>query len=923
MIIKRIRKLKIHRALCFVLSVVIFCSFVPLVFADSSAPPSIEESMPESEGSGETENSVSSASETPDGETESSPDLSEDSSSSQAEESSEEESEKVPVPLASLNLDITSDSEYNALNSVLAAASSGDVFEITLQTSVTAADAITIPAGVTVYMRGNNAGYVIASSASARHFIVNGTLKLSQGVVLDGGDAAGGLRINSGGAAEIYDATIRRCAAPSGGGVEVTAGGMLSFESEAALITGCFATATLGTGGGVYYASEKSLSMQKGTISNCYAFYGGGVYVVHDNAVFTLGGTSLITGCTTSAYNPYHGSASGESTTYPHGAGVALNRGTLNITSGRIENCLSYGHGGGIYSTSNGTIHINAPSSAAAISRCATYFVGNGSVVPTSAAGHGGGIYSLGTITFQAGIISNCTTTTNGGAMYITGSASALTMSGGTIQNCGLQTWMIEGVSTEIKAMNGGAVCKINGRMDMTGSTIIGCTARDAGGAVYISAAVMTMMGGSVISDSMCTGKSYYAGWGGGIYITGATASASLDGAVISNCTASDPSGNGNDGTYGSGGGIYVNSGSASLTNTTISGCTAKIHGGGIFTKDYTKLNIGANVSFSGNKSLKFYRLPGDNVETDYPNIRADTVSLDVDTYLYGRKHPLNNYDINYLSSWLVYEGNGGTDAGLAPNDIKKRAVVQEIGYLSAAADQSHTVLDNGGANTLFSFQKADRRFGIWSDDTAFSSGSAVYTAGDTFTFTRVQILNPGTLPEKKLYALWQVPVRITKEVLGSFGDQTKDFEINVQIFESDTAPSAYADRTVFLRHNASYPGASEEENGVWWVYDNLYILIDEESYEHYTAAYEISDGVDQNHEDIFVAIDASTRYALADYAVNGNGEVLLKVINTHQTIVPSGISLDSPMVFLLIGGTGLLGFMSLTIFFKRRQYGR
>lgn len=921
MIIRRMKKIKIHKALCFVLSVVIILSFAPLVFADSSDLSSMEESVPESESSGVSEGSESSVPEVPDSGTGPSPDLTEESPSVEDEPS--EEPEKLPMPLASFNLNITSDTEYDALNSVLAAASSGDVFEVTLQTSVTAGDAITIPGGVTVHIRGDHAAHVITSSASARHFIVSGTLKLSAGVILDGGAAAGGLRINSGGAAEIYDATIRRCAAPSGGGAEVTAGGRLSFESEAALITGCFTTATLGMGGGVYYASEKSFSMQKGTISNCTAFYGGGVYVVHDDAVLTLGGTSLITGCTTNAYNPYHGSASGESTTYPHGAGVAVNRGTLNITGGRITNCLSYGHGGGVYSTANGAVHINAPSSAEVISRCATYFVGNGSIVPTSAAGHGGAVYSLGSVTFQSGIIADCTAMTNGGAIYVTGGASFLTLSGGTIRNCGLQVWMLEGVSTEIKAMNGGAVYKINGRLDITGSTITGCTARDAGGAVFVSAAVMTMTGGSVINDSMCTGKSYYAGWGGGIYITGASASVSLDDAVISNCTASDPSGNGNDGSYGSGGGIYVNSGSISLANTTISGCTAKIHGGGIFTKDYTKLNIGANVSFSGNKSLKFYRLPGDNVETDYPNIRADAVSLDADTYLYGRKHPLNNYDINYLSSWLVYDGNGGTDAGLAPNDTTKRVVVQEIGQVSAAADQSHTILDNGGANTLFSFQKAARRFGIWAEDTAFSTGLPLYSAGDTFIFTRTQVLSPGALPEKKLYALWQLPVRITKEVLGSFGDQTKEFEINVQLFESETAASAYADRTLFLRHNASYPGSSEEENGVWWIYDNLYIMIEEENYEHYTAAYEISDGVDQNQEDIFVAIDVSARYALADYAVNGNGEVLLKVINTHQTIVPSGISIDSPMIFLLIGGTGLLSFMSLTIFFKRRQYGR
>lgn len=318
--------------------------------------------------------------------------------------------------------------------------SSDTLHNISLSNSIHVTDEVTFKAGRRVQIIGN--GHTI-------NFSVNGTLKVSgaelalSNVCLDG------------------QSQTRR--AP---GVTVESGGTLKME-ENSCIQNFTNSASNGSGGGVYVGRGSTMTMNGGTIKDCSASDGGGIYAA--GAVVLNGGT--ISGC----------KAVGS---YRSGGGIYIDSsGSLTMGGGSIESCTASNWGGGVFA--HGTFELTG-----------------GSITHCSALSGGGVNISDATTTLNGGTISNCKAT-RGGGVYIAGSdGSILEMKNGSITDC-------EATGDTSRLMGGGVY--INNRMTMTGGRITGCTADDGGGIYNYHTLALT--GGTVCNNTAKTqGADIYLG---------------------------------------------------------------------------------------------------------------------------------------------------------------------------------------------------------------------------------------------------------------------------------------------------------------------------------------------------------------------------------------------------------------------------
>ena len=318
--------------------------------------------------------------------------------------------------------------------------SSDTLHNISLSNSIHVTDEVTFKAGRRVQIIGN---------AHTINFSVNGTLKVSgaelalSNVCLDG------------------QSQTRR--AP---GVTVESGGTLKME-ENSCIQNFTNSASNGSGGGVYAGSGSTMTMNGGTIKDCSASDGGGIYAA--GAVVLNGGT--ISGC----------KAVGS---YRSGGGIYIDSsGSLTMGGGSIESCTASNWGGGVFA--HGTFELTG-----------------GSITHCSALSGGGVNISDATTTLNGGTISNCKAT-RGGGVYIAGSdGSILEMTNGSITDC-------EATGDTSRLMGGGVY--INNRMTMTGGSITGCTA-DGGGGIY-NYDTLTLTSGTVCNNTAKTqGADIYLG---------------------------------------------------------------------------------------------------------------------------------------------------------------------------------------------------------------------------------------------------------------------------------------------------------------------------------------------------------------------------------------------------------------------------
>ena len=393
--------------------------------------------------------------------------------------------------------------EVDAINNDTSSDTLHDIF---LSNSIHVTDEVTFKAGHTVKIIGN---------AHTINFSDNGTLKVSgaelalSNVCLDG------------------QSQTRH--AP---GVTVESGGTLKMEANSC-IQNFTNSAGSGSGGGVYVGSGSTMTMNGGTIKDCSASDGGGIYAA--GAVVLNGGT--ISGC----------KAVGS---YRSGGGIYIDSsGSLTMGGGSIESCTASNWGGGVFA--NGTFEMTG-----------------GSITHCSARSGGGVNISNATTTLNGGTISGCKAT-RGGGVYITSDSGILEMKNGSITGCE--------VTGDARGLAGGGVYINNcGSMNMTGGSITGCGGTGGtsgsdidikGGGVYVYSGSMKMTDGSI---TKCSASS-----GGGIYINSDSAftdggSMNMTGGSITDCSA------------GNGGGIY-NDQILTFTSGAVCNNTAATQGADIY----------------------------------------------------------------------------------------------------------------------------------------------------------------------------------------------------------------------------------------------------------------------------------------------------------------------------------------------------
>ncbi|MBC6718954.1 right-handed parallel beta-helix repeat-containing protein [Treponema sp. Marseille-Q4130] len=393
-----------------------------------------------------------------------------------------------------------------------------------------------------------------------------GELTLDGGTI--GGSAAdgnkamqgGGICIQKNGRFTLKTATISENKADYGGAVVVRQTGSVSMES------GFLTTNTVDyLGGGVHVDNSASFTMTGGKIKTNNANGGGGGVYVH-SGTFTLSGSASIESNTAAGKN---------------GGGIYVDStGKLEIKGGSIKSNKATktsggtGMGGGVYVYGDYTHKGKLDMSGGSIE-------GNGAGENSgSYEGSGGGVYiNGGTFTTTGGEIKT-NNAKNGGGVYAEGGAG-ITLTNTKINSC-------------VAALNGGAIFVSGSTVNITNCTLTGNTATDssgAGGAIFAqkdgsTPSTVTISGGTIGGTGTDANKVTGSwGFGGGIYINddcSLTLNEYTDGGgkhgvrIIGNEAAR-------------GGGVRANNSTVTMTGCTVSGNTATDStnlggGGGVYT---------------------------------------------------------------------------------------------------------------------------------------------------------------------------------------------------------------------------------------------------------------------------------------------------------------------------------------------------
>ena len=173
------------------------------------------------------------------------------------------------APVATIILQEGSTS--NDLQSAIDSAVSGDT--IIISSDVIFSSIVTIPSGkiITIQSTSENNWTLLQSNNSIRHFIVNGTLNLTN-ITLDGNNTGGGIRVNNGGTLKMYSNTsIQNSYNTNDGGGIIVYGIYNMYDG---LIIGNLATKY----GGVFINPDGTFEMHNDTINTNSSPYGSGVY---------------------------------------------------------------------------------------------------------------------------------------------------------------------------------------------------------------------------------------------------------------------------------------------------------------------------------------------------------------------------------------------------------------------------------------------------------------------------------------------------------------------------------------------------------------------------------------------------------------------------------------------------------------------
>lgn len=338
--------------------------------------------------------------------------------------------------------------------------------------------------------------------------------------------------------------------------------------------------------GGVFYGTwnvTTGLTLNNCTFKNCSANYG---------AVVLSYSTVNAAGCTFDGCVATGGSG---------GAFYVANPGSLTLTDSTFYGCTAVGSGGAVYGEASTSVSVDGCTFGKEGSGCSATGDGGAIYMPsnstslevsnsafsycTSSGGKGGAITSGAPIDTIKGTakrpltIENCSSSGNGGGVYLGTSAASATIADVIISSC---TSGISGGGLFVDGTTGTV-----DRLEMTDVTITGNTAAKYGGGAYTCGATLT--------NCAITGNEAKTARGGGLETYGQPT-------VIDGCTISD-----NICAAGGGGIDTNNTAPLTITNTTISGNTATsstADGGGILLMgNYGTpyLHLGDGVTITGN----------------------------------------------------------------------------------------------------------------------------------------------------------------------------------------------------------------------------------------------------------------------------------------------------------------------------------
>ena len=446
----------------------------------------------------------------------------------------------------------------------------------------------------------------------------SGELKIVGGTITEckaDGDfrSRGGGIFNYNGKLEIAGGTISKCSADgwySGDTQYAGGGGIFNFYGNLVMscgtITECTASGGIhSTGGGIKsYSSSAVVEMNGGTISNCSANKGGGIYACESHVIIkggTISNCSAKNGGGGGIYITAYAAAdigggiiSGNSAS-ENGGGIN-NFGVLNITNCEIENNTASKNGGGLYtelssSTNKGIVTMSG-----------------GTISGNKASKEGGGIYidNGGNLTMTGGTVESNTASQydGGGIMFYNNSTGTISNAlikgnkasnfGGGIQVENSSNVTIENTEiTENTTYGGGGVsAQNNSTVTITGGKIFKNNSKQGCG-LRIDVAVAHLNGGAEISENGSADGMYndLEIYGAGIWTSESTINFN-DASVINN------HGYKGGGVYTYDDVVYLN-----LSNGNITGNTAIAEAGGICCKT-NEITIKGGIQITGNKLI-------------------------------------------------------------------------------------------------------------------------------------------------------------------------------------------------------------------------------------------------------------------------------------------------------------------------------
>ena len=441
-----------------------------------------------------------------------------------------------------------------------------------------------------IYVNGGN--FTLTQNAEAGQISTNTATKDGGGVYINGGQFvqnAGAISNNTSGG--------------DGGGVCIVNGGTFTMSGGSITLNGKEGTTIHTQNGGGVYLNGGNFVLENGTISNNgAAVNGGGVFLTGDDCTYELKKGNIT------------GNSAG------HGGGVYLENGlfklgtSANPTDGNISNNTA-GSGGGVYigSSNASTVADETPDEPTE-----GFIMYGGTITGNSTTDDGGGIYlNGGSFLMNNGEISNNSSSTDGGGVcianngnftmnngYITGngkiSGKLTTNGGGVYLDGGTLTVNAGNISENAATASGGGVYISNGNVGMTTGKILSNECGEFGGGVYVynppgsTSKTVSVTGGSLLNNT--------ANYGGGICVNGLI-ELTIGNVEIAENTATNGGGvclmNNADMTFGAGQ-IKNNKAVKSTGSATYIETTA-------FEKDITEVEgIGGGIFLNTNTTLEF-----------------------------------------------------------------------------------------------------------------------------------------------------------------------------------------------------------------------------------------------------------------------------------------------------------------------------